>query len=158
MQDLNTIALVGRLTSDPELRSLASGTSVCQMRIAFNTSKKSNDGWEDVSNFVNVTVWGNHGETCAKHLSKGKRVALQGRLQWREWEGKNGTQSAIEIVADRVQFIEPKSEGGSQRSTAPRQQQTASAAPDPEDDIPFLREVDRFEFDVWHGHSNRETV
>jgi single-strand DNA-binding protein len=137
VQDINIVSLVGRLTSDPELRSLASGTSVCQMRIAFNTSKRAASGeWEDVGNFVNVTVWGNHGETCAKHLSRGKRVALQGRLQWREWEGQNGKQNAIEIVADRVQFIEPRdsSSDSNQRSTAPRQ---SAPAPTEDDDVPF---------------------
>lgn len=134
MQDINSVTLVGRLTADPELRQLNSGTSLCSMRIAFNTSKRDGDGWADVSNFVNVTVWGNHGETCAKYLSKGKRVALQGRLQYREWTTDGGaTRNTIEIVAERVQFIEPGQSGQSQ----PTAQRESAPPPVSDDDIPF---------------------
>lgn len=132
MQDLNQVALVGRLTSDPELRALASGTSVCSMRVAFNTNKRNPSGeWEDVANFISVTVWGKHGETCAQYLNKGKRVALQGRLQYREWGEGSDKRSTIEIVADRVQFIEPV-----QSQSQPAQSQ-ASPPPVSEDDVPF---------------------
>jgi single-strand DNA-binding protein len=106
MEDLNSITLVGRLTSDPELRSLQSGTSVCSLRLAYNTSEKSSDGWKDKGNFVNVTVWGGHGETCARYLTKGSRVALKGRLAWREWESEGGKRSETSITADRVQFLD----------------------------------------------------
>jgi single-strand DNA-binding protein len=104
------------------------------MRIAFNTSRRNGDTWEDQANFVSVTVWGNHAETCSKYLSKGKRVALQGRLQYREWESDGGTRSTIEIVAERVQFIEPRSD-----SDSPRPAQARESAPPPveDDDIPF---------------------
>lgn len=134
MEDINSVTLVGRLTADPELRQTGSGTSVCSMRLAFNTNRKNRSGeWEDQSNFVSVTVWGNHGETCAKHLSKGKRVALKGRLQYREWETDSGaTRSVIEVVADRVQFIEPRPDNDSRPAQA-----SASAPPVSDDDIPF---------------------
>ena len=111
MEDINLVVLVCRLTADPELRSLPSGQSLASLRVAFNTSKKDNatGQWEDVGNFANVTVWGNQGESCAKHLSKGARVAINGRLQYRSWEDKDGnTRSALEIVANRVQFLESK--------------------------------------------------
>lgn len=134
MQDLNTVALVGRLTSDPELRQLASGTALCSMRIAFNTSQRDGQEWVDKANFISVTVWGNHAETCNKYLAKGKRVALQGRLQYREWETDSGaTRSTIEIVAERVQFIEPRSDNDSR----PAQTQSAPPPPVSDDDIPF---------------------
>lgn len=139
MEDLNSVTLVGRLASDPELRSLASGTSVCQMRLAFNTSKKLGDGsYEDVANFISVTVWGRHGETCARHLAKGKRVALKGRIQMREWNQNGQTRSVIEIVADRVQFIEPRDSngGGGGGGSQQRQQQQSSYTP-ADDEIPF---------------------
>ena len=71
MEDHNIVSVVARLTSDPELRQLQSGTSVCSMRVAFNTSQKNADGsWEDKGNFVNVTVWGGHGETCSKYFER----------------------------------------------------------------------------------------
>jgi single-strand DNA-binding protein len=129
-QDLNTTALVGRLTSDPELRQTGSGMSVCSLRVAFTSNRKNGDVWEDKSNFINVNVWGRQAESAAQYLSKGKRVAISGRLEWREWKTDSGdTRSTIEIVADRVQFIEPRSEG---------QQQPAQSAPPPSDDnVPF---------------------
>ena len=112
MDDINSVTLVARLTSDPELRSLQSGQPVCSMRVAFNTSKKGQDGsWEDQGNFVNVAVWGAHGETCARLLTKGYRVALKGRLAWRSWESEGGKRSEVSITADRVQFLDPPKDG-----------------------------------------------
>ena len=109
MEDHNNVSVVARLTSDPELRQLQSGTSVCSMRVAFNTSQKNADGsWEDKGNFVNVTVWGGHGETCSKYLHKGSRVAINGRLGSRSWEQDGNTRSEVSITANRVQFLDPK--------------------------------------------------
>lgn len=129
--------LVARLTSDPELRSLQSGQSLCSLRVAFNTSRKDNNtgGWEDQPNFVNVTVWGNHGETCAKFLSKGSRVCLKGRLGWREWEGEHGKRSEVSITADRVQFLDPPKDNSS--NSVNKQSNPANAPAQTDEDIPF---------------------
>lgn len=134
MDDLNSVSLVGRLTRDPELRNFANGGAVCQLGIAFNTSKKNSDGsWEDVPNYINVSVFGGQGEKCAEYLSKGRQVAVLGRLQYRSWEAGDGSKrNAIDIVAQRVQFL-----------TAPNstQSQAPAAASVPQhtadDDIPF---------------------
>lgn len=137
MDDLNVVAIVGRLTADPELRSLASGTSVCSLRVAFNTSKKNpqTGQWEDVGNFINVNVWAGQAETAAKYLSKGRRVAINGRLEHRTWQDKDGNnRSTIEVVANRVQFLESNDSGQTQSTQTSSQQ----AAPSPaDDDIPF---------------------
>jgi single-strand DNA-binding protein len=132
-QDTNVVVLVGRLTSDPELRALASGTSVCSLRLAFNTSVKDNStgAWEDKGNFINITVWGGQGENCAKFLSKGSKVAIDGALQWREWDSEQGKRSEVSIKADRVQFLDTKGEGQGGRQAVP------AAAPAADDSVPF---------------------
>ena len=105
--NINVVVVTGNLTRDPELRQMQSGTSVCKMRIAVNTRRKSQDGnWEDKPNYFDVTVWGAQGENCASYLSKGRPVAINGRLEWREWEGQDGNKrQSVEIIADTVQFL-----------------------------------------------------
>ena len=105
--NINVVVLTGNLTRDPELRSLPSGMSVCSLRIASNTRRKGQSGeWEDKANFFDVTVWGAQGENCARFLSKGRPVALNGRLEWREWQAQDGTKRQnVEIIADSVQFL-----------------------------------------------------
>lgn len=107
--NINRVIITGNLTSDPDLRALPSGTSVCKLRVACNGRKK--DGatgeWVDKPNFFDVTVWGPQGENCAKYLAKGRGVAIDGRLEWREWEATDGSgkRQAVDIVADTVQFL-----------------------------------------------------
>ena len=89
--------------------------SVCSLRIASNTRRKNQatGEWEDKPNFFDVTVWGAQGENCARFLSKGRPVALDGRLEWREWETPEGQKrQAVEIIADSVQFLGGPQEGG----------------------------------------------
>jgi single-strand DNA-binding protein len=105
--NINRVVLTGNLTTDPELRSLESGTSVCNLRVACNTRRKDSSGeWVDKPNYFNVTVWGAQGESVARYLSKGRALAVDGRLEWREWESQDGTKrQATDIVADSVQFL-----------------------------------------------------
>jgi len=105
--NINVVVLTGNLTRDPELRSLPSGMSVCSLRIASNTRRKGQSGeWEDKANYFDVTVWGAQGENCARFLSKGRPVALNGRLEWREWQDQQGNKrQSVEIIADSVQFL-----------------------------------------------------
>ena len=112
--NINVVVVTGNLTRDPELRQLQSGTSVCKMRIAVNTRRKSQDGnWEDKPNYFDVTVWGAQGENCASYLSKGRPVAINGRLEWREWEGQDGNKrQSVEIIADTVQFLGSRDSSG----------------------------------------------
>ena len=99
--------LVGRLTRDPELRQTPSGTSVCQLGLAVTSSYKDSSGqWVEKPNFFDVVVWGTQGENCARYLSKGREVAIDGRLDYRTWEAQDGgKRSKIEIIADTVMFI-----------------------------------------------------
>src|SRR3954447_20042020 len=106
--NVNVVVITGNLTRDPELRSLSSGTSVCKLRVAVNSRRKdsSSGEWVDKPNYFDVTVWGAQGENCATYLSKGRPVAVEGRLEWREWEAQDGTKrQAVEIIANSVQFL-----------------------------------------------------
>ncbi len=114
--NINRVVITGNLTADPELRALPSGSSVCQLRVACNTRRKNNSTgeWEDKPNYFNVTVWGAQGENCARFLSKGRPVAVDGRLEWREWETQEGAKrQAIDIIADSVQFLGSREEASS---------------------------------------------
>ncbi|HLI33244.1 MAG TPA: single-stranded DNA-binding protein [Solirubrobacteraceae bacterium] len=113
--NINRVVMTGNLTADPELRSLPSGTSVCKLRIASNTRRRngSTGEWEDKPNYFNVTVWGAQGENAARYLTKGRPVAIDGRLEWREWEAEDGSKrQAIDIIAETVQFLGSAREGG----------------------------------------------
>ena len=121
--NINRVVLTGNLTRDPELRSTSSGTAVCSLRIASNTRRKGPSGdWEDKPNFFDVTVWGAQGENCARFLSRGRPVAIDGRLEWREFTDKDGNKrQAIDIVADAVQFLGGRDDaGGGGGGFAPR--------------------------------------
>ena len=114
--NINRVIITGNLTADPELRSLPSGTSVCQLRVACNTRRKNNSTgeWEDKPNYFNVTVWGAQGENAHRYLSKGRPVAVDGRLEWREWEAQDGAKrQAVDIIADSVQFLGSRDEASS---------------------------------------------
>ena len=106
--NINVVAITGNLTRDPELRSTPGGTSVCKLRVAVNSRRKDGQSgeWVDKPNYFDVTVWGAQGENCANYLSKGRPVAVEGRLDWREWETQEGQKrQAVEIIANSVQFL-----------------------------------------------------
>lgn len=118
--NINRVTVTGNLTRDPELKSFGSGNSVCKLRIAVNTRRKdgSTGQWVDKPNYFDVTVWGAQGENCANYLFKGRPVAIDGRLEWREWEAKDGSKrQSVDIIADTVQFLgarDDASQGGNQ--------------------------------------------
>jgi single-strand DNA-binding protein len=148
---INSVVIVGNLTRDPEMRSTPSGTSVCQLRVAVNDRVKDpNTGeWGDRANYFDVDVFGGQGERCAQWLSRGRQVAVEGRLRWREWETQEGQKrQAVSIVADNVQFIGPREGGGPAgggrdygRATGPAVDTGGLDAPresaGDDDDIPF---------------------
>jgi single-strand DNA-binding protein len=113
--NINTVVITGNLTKDPELRSTPGGTSVCKLRVAVNSRRKDQSGeWVDKPNYFDVTVWGAQGENCANYLSKGRPVAVEGRLDWREWEAQDGSKrQAVEIIANSVQFLGSRSDNSS---------------------------------------------
>jgi len=98
------------MTRDPELKQ-AGQTSVCKMRIAVNTCRKDAEGnWGDKPNFFDVTAFGKQAESCAEFLAKGKPCAIDGRLEWHEWESDGVKRQSVEIIADNVQFLGGKEE------------------------------------------------
>ncbi len=113
MASINRVVLVGNLTKDPELRHTQSGMAVCSLRLAVNTRRKDDTGqWVDKPNYFDITVWGNQGERCAQYLAKGRPVAVDGRLEWREWETPEGNKrQAVDVVADTVQFLGSRGDG-----------------------------------------------
>ncbi len=149
MANINRVILTGNLTSDPELSTLPSGTSVCKLRLAVNRRYKdqASGEWVEKPNYFDIKVWGAQGENCANYLSKGRPVAVDGRLEWREWEAQDGSKrQAVEVVADVVQFLGSREGGGG--DGAPRQgfQPTTELKAEPvpafggaaaDDDIPF---------------------
>ena len=120
--NINRVVMTGNLTADPELRSLPSGSSVCKLRIACNTRRKDGGSgeWVDKPNYFNVTVWGAQGENAARYLAKGRPVAIDGRLEWHEWDAQDGTKrSAVDIIADSVQFLGSRDDASGGGSYAP---------------------------------------
>jgi len=109
---VNRVVLVGRLTRSPELRALPSGTSVCGLRIACNSTRKDSDGeYVERPNYFDVSVYGAPAESVSRYLDRGSRVAVDGRLEWREWEtAEQERRQAVSIVADIVQFLDSPGE------------------------------------------------
>jgi single-strand DNA-binding protein len=140
--DINRVILVGRLTRDPELRHLPSGTPVLEMGVAVNGRQQDDGGnWVDKPNFFDVKVYGNQAEMLGQHLTKGRRIGIDGRLDWRSWEAQDGSKrSKVDVVAQSVQFLDSRMEGGE----APAYVQAGAAAggddfptAPTDDDIPF---------------------
>ncbi len=152
MANINRVILTGNLTADPELSTLPSGTSVCRLRLAVNRRYKdqSSGEWTEKPNYFDIKVWGAQGENCANYLSKGRPVAVDGRLEWSEWEAQDGSKrSKVEVVADTVQFLGSRGDGGEGGGGGGGGfRQTAELKPEPveafsgaaggsDDDIPF---------------------
>ncbi len=121
---INRVVLVGRLTRDPELRELPSGQSVCNLRIACNGVRRDPEGeYHERPHFFDVGAFGGLGENVARYMRKGSLVAIDGRLEWREWETPDRSEigqqkrQAVSVVAENVQFLDrpagERGEGGS---------------------------------------------
>lgn len=146
---MNSVNLVGNLTRDPELRTTPSGQSVANLGIAVNDRKKTATGeWEDYAHFFNITCWGQLAENCAQYLTKGKKVGVSGKLEYRSWEQDGQKRSAVEITAFQIDFLTPKSESGvgggggsdewrSAQPAATNRFVPAAASSSGDDDIPF---------------------
>jgi len=155
--NINRVILTGNLTRDPEVRSTNSGLSVCSLRLAVNSRRKdgTTGNWVDEPNYFDITVFGAQGENCARFLSKGRPVAVDGRLRWREWQTDNGDKrQAIEVIAESVQFLGGRDDAGgggggftpqtdvpvntSDFAPQPATAAVANGSPAPaDDDIPF---------------------
>lgn len=144
LPEQNSVTLVGRLTRDPEVRFTAKGQALCRFDIAVNRRYKDTAGaWQDDTSFVPVVVWGEAGSRCGERLKKGMPVHVEGRLQSRQWETKEGQKrTTLEVVARRVQFLSRvtgEGEGGPSMPSserAPAAEEPSAASID-EEEIPF---------------------
>jgi single-strand DNA-binding protein len=144
MSDINRVTLVGRLTRDPELRGLPSGTSVLNIGLAVNGRQKDQSGnWTEKPNFFDVKVFGAQADMLANHLAKGRRIGVDGRLEWSSWDAQDGTKrSKVEVVAQSVQFLDSRGDeasagGGNQFVPAGASAGSDADFQGSDDDIPF---------------------
>lgn len=140
---VNTVVLVGRLTRDPELRTTSTGKNVCSFSLAVTKRIKPTDGSPD-ADFFNVVAWGNQAEYVTNYLTKGRLVAVEGRLQSRKYTASDGTnREVVEIVANSVQGLDrPRDDagGGGGDSMGHRPTAAVSAAPSADEYDPFADE------------------
>ena len=126
MATLNKVFLIGNLTRDPELKYTAGGTGIARFGLAVNRKYNAQDGEkkEDTC-FVDITAWDKLAEACSEHLSKGRLVFIEGRLQYQSWESDDGTKrSKLEVIAQNIQFLGGKQENGGETDGT-------------DDDVPF---------------------
>lgn len=108
---LNRVILIGRLTRDPELKYTPNGTAVATFTLAVDRSRTNAQG-EREADFINIVVWQKQAENCANYLGKGSLAAVDGRLQIRSYDGKDGQRRWMtEVIAETVRFLDRKGEG-----------------------------------------------
>ena len=142
---LNKVVLIGRLTKDPELRSTPNNVSVATFTLAVDRNYTNQQG-EREADFIPIVVWRNLAETCGKYLTKGRLVAVSGRMQARSYEGNDGQRRYVtEVVADEVQFLERNpNTGGAPGSGYP--QSPGKSIPDTEGFSPLEVDDDELPF------------
>jgi single-strand DNA-binding protein len=137
---VNKVILIGNLGQDPELRATSGGTSVCTLSIATSERWKDKEGnWTDHTEWHRVVVWGKLAENCAQYLHKGRQVYVEGKLQTKKWQDRDGNDRyTTEVVANEIKFLGTKGEGGGERP-APRQEQRDEPQADGggDDEMPF---------------------
>jgi single-strand DNA-binding protein len=147
---VNKVILVGNLGKDPELRYTAGGTAVCNFSLATTENYKDRDGnRQEKTEWHNIVVWRQLAEICGKYLTKGKQIYIEGKLQTRKWEDRDGnSRYTTEIVADQMQML---GRAGDDNNAGPRREPRQEPSMDqsapqnnydnvqfnPDDDIPF---------------------
>jgi len=141
--DINHVVLVGRLTRDPELAHTPSGTPVLRLGLAVNGRQKDELGnWVDKPNFFDVKVFGGQAEMLSQHLAKGRRIGVDGRLDWSSWETDGQKRSKVEVVAQSVQFLDSRGDAEARPQFVPEGAAASASDADfggsaTDDDIPF---------------------
>lgn len=145
---MNKVVLIGNLVRDPEVRATQSGISVCNFTVAVNRRFKNANG-EQETDFLNVIAWRQLAELCGKYLAKGRKVAVTGSIQTRQYEAKDGSKrTAWDIVADEVEFLSPQNQQSSTQSapvaytTAASKDSGTAYAPQPHNDFGGFTQVD----------------
>ena len=109
---INRVVISGNLTRDPELRSTASGLPVLGFGVAVNDRRKNQQTgeWEDYPNFIDCTMFGTRAENIVRFLSKGAKVAIEGKLRWSQWEREGQKRSKIEVIVDEIEFMSSRND------------------------------------------------
>ncbi len=155
---INKVLISGNLTRDAELRSTASGTSILAFGVAVNDRRRNQNGeWEDYANFVDCTMFGRRADALAQYLTKGTKVAIEGRLHYSSWEDRNGggRRSKLDVTVDELEFMSSRNgsngsgnnnqsyaqNSGQYNAGSNQRSQHISEAPAPaaynDEDIPF---------------------
>ena len=137
---MNKVILIGNLTQDPELSEVGSGTKTCRFTLAVNRDYKNANG-EREADFFNIVAWRTLADNCARYLEKGKKIAVVGNLQTRNYEDREGVRRYVtEIMADEIEFLTPTDNGAKkpqEPSAPPRKRSFADIQPVDNDDLPF---------------------
>ncbi|MGB2868609.1 MAG: single-stranded DNA-binding protein [Bacteroidota bacterium] len=137
-RSINKVTLIGNLGKDPELRYTSSGVAVASFTVATNESWKDQDGnVQERTQWHNLVAWRKLAEICGEYLKKGSKVYIEGRLQYRTYDDKNGVKRYVtEIVMDEMLMLDSKGGGHSENQSAPPREESAPA-PEKADDLPF---------------------
>lgn len=127
---INRVNITGNLTRDPELRATQSGTQVLHLGVAVNDRRRNQQtgNWEDYPNFIDCVMFGTRAEAIQRYLSKGTKVAIEGRLRYSSWERDGQRRSKIEVVIDEIEFMSPRQNGSNQGAPAPQSQGSYQAS------------------------------
>jgi len=138
-RSINKVILIGNMGQDPELRYTSAGVAVATFTLATNESWKDQDGnTQERTQWHNLVAWRKLAEICGEYLKKGSRIYIEGRLQYRNYDDKNGVKRYVtEIVLDQMMMLDSKGAGQSSGSTAPSAPPVEESGPDKVDDLPF---------------------
>lgn len=108
---INKVLITGNLTREPDLRQTAGGMAIMNFGVAVNERRKipQTDQWEDYPNFIDCTMFGKRAESVAKYISKGSKVAIEGKLRWNQWEKDGQKHSKLSVIVDEIEFMSRKS-------------------------------------------------
>lgn len=122
---INRVVISGNITRDPELRSTQGGMEILALGVAVNDRRKNQQTgeWEDVPNWIDCVMFGNRAKSVSRFLSKGSKVAIEGKLRWSQWERDGQKRSKIEVIVDEIEFMASRGDAPSQATAQPVRQQ-----------------------------------
>lgn len=122
---INRVVISGNITRDPELRSTQGGMEILALGVAVNDRRKNQQTgeWEDVPNWIDCVMFGNRAKSVSRFLSKGSKVAIEGKLRWSQWERDGQKRSKIEVIVDEIEFMTSRGDAPSQATAQPVRQQ-----------------------------------
>lgn len=135
---VNKVILIGNLGADPEVRYSQNGTAVANFRVATTETWKKEGGKEELTEWHRVVTFGRLAEICGEYLSKGSKVYIEGRIQTRKWEDRDGNpRYTTEIVAREMKMLSPRGAGGDEQGAYRQEEPPLPDVPPMEDDVPF---------------------